>query len=93
MILFQSHTDNNRVHVIRLELQYDPVTNEHTVRARLPNQKLRNQDEWTIQVPSELRWYIQKHMQEAQQVGIATLSISSTHAHAQHLSRVTGYTL
>ena len=95
MILFQSHTDNNRVHVIRLELQYDPVTNEHTVRGWFPNQKLRNEQKWTIQVPSELRWYIQKHMQEVggQQVGTATLSISSIHAHAQHLSRVTGYTL
>jgi len=81
LILFQSHTDNNRVHAIRLEVHYNPVMNEHSVRAWFPNEKLRNQDEWTIQVPSELKYYIENHIQSlgVQQVGTSAHSIMGGH--------------
>jgi hypothetical protein len=65
LILFQSHTQEDRVHAITIEKiqRYNPASihPEQKLVASFPNWVLRERDGWRVKVPQELLTYVQAH--------------------------------
>jgi len=65
IILFQSHTQEDRVHAITVEKiqRYNPASMhpEQKLVASFPNWVLREREGWKVKVPQELLTYVQAH--------------------------------
>lgn len=60
LMLFQSHTDKDKVHALRIIAQYNNNYSELSVIAGFPHVSL---PDWKVTVPQELAKYIQAHIE------------------------------
>ncbi len=75
LMLFQSHTDKDKVHALRIVAQYNNNYSEMYVIAGFPHVSL---PDWKVNVPQELAKYIQAHIETEGPQYTATQRVTST---------------